>query len=447
MTVVPTNITYLDDETIVVTVNVTNASGKVTITINGTDVDLTESVDSDGKATFTVPGLVVGEYNVTAVYHDDPNYNDANASALFHVDPAESSLTVVPTNITYLDDETIVVTVPITNATGNVTITINGTDVELNEAVDSDGKVTFTVPGLVAGEYNVTAKYHDDPNYNDSEASALFHVDKANVPDANVTVVPTNITYLDAETITVTVDVTNATGNVTIKINGTDVVLTKNITEEGSNTVTFTVPGLVVGDYNVTVEYAGDANYNDTNASALFTVSPLDSNVSVEAVNITYLDNETITVTVPITNASGTVVVKINGTEVNTTTFTGEDSPTITIKVPDLAVGEYNVTVEYSDDPNYNSSNASTMFHVDKANVPDANMTVVPANIIYLDDETIVVTVNVTNATGKVTITINGTDVELTDSVGDDGKVTFTVPGLVALFLLTLPITMMRPLL
>ena len=36
----------LDDETIVVTVNVTNATGKVTITINGTDVDITESVDS-----------------------------------------------------------------------------------------------------------------------------------------------------------------------------------------------------------------------------------------------------------------------------------------------------------------------------------------------------------------------------------------------------------------
>ena len=401
MTVVPTNITYLDDETIVVTVNVTNATGKVTIKINGTDVDLTESVDSDGKATFTVPGLVVGEYNVTAVYHDDPNYNDANASALFHVDPIDSSVTVVPTNITYLENETITVSVPITNATGTVVVKINGTEVNRTKFDGTDNPtITISVPDLAVGEYNVTVEYIDDPNYNDANASALFHVDKANIPDANVTVVPTNITYLDDETITVTVNVTNATGNVTIKINGTDVVLTKNITEDGSNTVTFTVPGLVVGEYNVTVEYTDDANYNDTNASAPFHVDKAVSNVSVEAVNITYLEN-------------------------------GGDSPSYTINVPDLAVGEYNVTVEYSNDPNYNSSNASTVFHVDKANVPAANMTVVPTNITYLDDETIIVTVNVSNASGKVTITINGTDVDLTESVDSDGKATFTVPGLV----------------
>ena len=87
-------------------------------------------------------------------------------------------------------------------------------------------------------------------------------------------------------------------------------------------------------------------------------------------------------VLVQVVNNQG-AVVKINGTEVNRTTFNGVDNPSITINVPDLAVGEYNVTVEYIDDPNYNSSNASALFHVDKANIPDANVTVVPTNKFY----------------------------------------------------------------
>jgi hypothetical protein len=227
----------------------------------------------------------------------------------------------------------------------------------------------------------------------------------------------------------VTLDVPNATGKVTININGTDVE-TKDI---GTGTVTFTVPGLAVGEYNVTAKYTDDPNYNDYNVSALFHVDPAASNVNVSAVNITYNDDETITVGVNVTNASGTVVVKINGTEVNRTTFSGEDKPTIDVIVPGLAVGEYNVTVEYIDDPNYNDSDASTLFHVDKVNIPDVpdteGLVVVPTNITYLDDETITVTLDVPNATGKVTISINGTDVETKD-IGSDGTVTFTVPGL-----------------
>ena len=126
---------------------------------------------------------------------------------------------------------------------------------------------------MAVGEYNVTVEYSDDPNYNNSNASTLFHVDKADVPDANMTVVPTNITYLDDETIAVTVNVTNASGKVTIVINGSEVD-TKDV---GDGKVTFTVPGLVVGEYNVTARYHDDPNYNDANSSALFTVSPAES--------------------------------------------------------------------------------------------------------------------------------------------------------------------------
>ena len=433
--VVPTDINYLDNETIVVSVGVNNATGIVNITIKDKDnktvvldgsVVVSKNITSEGSqsVTFTVPGLVVGDYTVEVKYADDPNYEDAEISAPFTVSPANSTVTVEAVNITYLENETITVTVPISNASGKVVIKVNGTSKDERTVSGDNPSYNITIEGLAVGEYNVTVEYSDDPNYNSSNASTLFHVDKADVPDANMTVVPTNITYLDDETITVTVNVTNATGKVTITINGTDVELTDDVDKDGK--VTFTVPGLVVGEYNVTAKYHDDPNYNDAESSALFTVSPAESSVTVVPTNITYNDDETITVTVPITNATGKVTIVINGTEVETKDV-GKDGK-VTFSVPGLVVGEYNVTAKYHDDPNYNDSESSALFHVDKDDI--ANMDVSAANITYGDNETITINIGDNNATGNITIKVNGTEYGPQGLV--DGSTTFNVPGLVA---------------
>ena len=428
MTVVPTNITYLDDETITVTVNVTNATGKVTITINGTDVELTDDVDKDGKVTFTVPGLVVGEYNVTAKYHDDPNYNDAESSALFTVSPAESSVTVVPTNITYNDDETITVTVPITNATGKVTIVINGTEVETKD-VGKDGKVTFSVPGLVVGEYNVTAKYHDDPNYNDSESSALFHVDKDDI--ANMDVSAANITYGDNETITINIGDNNATGNITIKVNGTEYGPQGLV--DGSTT--FNVPGLVAGDYEVAVSYSGDDNYNATTANADFTVEKATPNVYAVGTNITYGDEDQITAIVDGKNITGNVTIYIDDEPIETVDLTQtETGGRAILNVPGLSAGNHTVKVVYNGDDNHYPNEAVDNFTVRQAK---PTMEINTDDIDYGETENINVTIagieGGVTPTGTVNVTVtgdNGVTKTFTRPINPDGTVSVPVEDL-----------------
>ena len=377
ITVEAQNITYTEDEIIVVTVGDANATGNVTITIG--DYTNTTELDENGQARFNVTGLVVGTYTVEANYSGDANYSSQIASAPFKVDKAASNVTIEVANITYGEIEYANITIPNYNATGRVIIKVDGNAYDILP-INNNTPVNLELADLAVGTHTIDVEYFDDDNYNKSIAHAEFNVTKATIPvdpanASSLIVVPTNITYLNNETIVVSVGVNNATGRVTITIkdkNGNPVVLdpsvvvSKNITEEGSQAVTFTIPDLAVGNYTVEVKYDEDANYEDAQTSAEFEVSPAVSNVTVEAVNITYLDNETITVTVPISNASGTVVVKVNGTEVNRTTFAGVDNPTIEVIVPDLAVGEYNVTVEYIDDPNYNDSDASTLFHVDK---------------------------------------------------------------------------------
>ncbi|WP_458406325.1 Ig-like domain repeat protein, partial [Methanobrevibacter sp.] len=424
LTVEATNVTYGEDVTVTVTVP-DDATGNVTISI-GTYTATKEITPGVNTVEFAVPDLEVNNYVVYANYSGDSNYESGVIFSPFHVDQANSTVIAEAVNITYGDDETITVTVVSNNATGWVTLSINGSEIG-SKKIDADGKAVFTVKDLEVGEYEVTVVYDGDRNYIGSDNTTNFTVSKADIGEENITVVPTNITYLDDETIVVSVDVPNATGKVTIRINGTDVVLSKNITEDGSQSVSFTVPGLVVGDYNVTVEYSDDANYNDINASALFTVSPEESSVVVVPTNITYNDDETITVTVPITNATGKVTITINGTEVDMTEAVNSDG-VATFTVPGLVVGEYNVTAKYHDDPNYNDSESSALFHVDKDNISDMNVNA--ANITYGDDETVTITIGDNNATGNITIKINGTEYGPQELV--DGSTTFTVPGLVA---------------
>ncbi|WP_297979945.1 Ig-like domain repeat protein [uncultured Methanobrevibacter sp.] len=436
MTVVPANITYLNNETVVVSIDVPNATGIVTIKINGTDIELSKNIAEEGSQSisFTVEGLVVANYTVTAYYSDDVNYNDAELSANFTVDKAASSVELEVANpIVYNDNETIAVTVPITNASGTLVVKVNGSKVNETrfDGVDSPS-VTLIVPGLAVGEYNVTAEYINDVNYNDSESSALFNVTKAEIPvdpdnASSLIVVPEDIVYLDDEIILVSVGVNNATGNVTVRINGTDIVLTKNITEEGSQSVTFNVSGLVVGEYNVTVDYTDDANYKDATTSGLFNVAKAPSALEIEVEDIIYGANETIAISVPITNASGTIVVKVNGIEINRTSFDSEDLPLVEILIEKPSVAQYNVSVEYIDDVNYLDSNNSSIFTVSKAD-PSEAMDIIATNVTYGSDVIVNVTVPA-DASGNITIRIN----DYTDTIeitAGETIVSFTVPDL-----------------
>ncbi len=123
------------------------------------------------------------------------------------------------------------------------------------------------------------------------------------------------------------------------------------------------VPVLPAGKYNVTVTYNGDANYTSATGKANFTVSAIDSNVSVDVSNITYGDNETIRFNVT-DGATGTVNITVTGVDGVVATF--NDVP-IANGVADLPTGNYSVNVTYSGDNNFNPSSAVANFTVNNA--------------------------------------------------------------------------------
>ena len=441
VTVNVTNITYGDDET--VKFNVTEgATGAVNITVTGDDgvnVAFTNVPISNGTVGVNVAGLAAGNYTVKVDYGGDNNYNPSSAEADFTVEKATPAVNVTTSDIDYGSTESIEVNVTGVDGgvtpTGDVTIVVtNGSGEVYRQTVPiSDGVVSVDTSKFPAGDYNVTVTYNGDQNYTGATGKANFTV---NMISSSVTVNVTNITYGDDETVKFNVT-EGATGAVNITVTGDDGVNVAFTNVPISNgTVGVNVAGLAAGNYTVNVTYGGDNNYNPSSGKADFTVNKADSSVDIQTEGISYHDIENINITVvgveggltPTGTVNVTVVDENGVTKTYTDLPVGSDGK-VTVPVKDLPAGNYNITVDYSGDENYNPSTAKDRFTVSKINTPIDLDTV---NITYGDDETITVTVP-DDATGNVTITIMDNESNVIESKEVPiirGTAELTVPGL-----------------
>ena len=294
-------------------------------------------------------------------------------------------------------------------ATGIVSIVVAGQeyDIQLEE-----GKGNYTISGLSARPYTVTAYCRGDENYLISNSSAHFTVNKKNTP---IDVVVTNATVGSIEFITVTVD-TNASGNILLNINGSTYY---SVIEKG--VAKFNVTGLLVGNYTAVVTYEGDDcfNTNTTNASiktekitTLINITPVGPITAGELITFIIETSENIT---------DLITIEIG--EENYQTFIVNGNGTLTVVI--LENGTYTAAVYYAGDDEYYAAQNSTDFVVNAKLPTEINITV--QNITVGDDLTVYV--NVTDgATGWLYIVIAGTayNVELNDS-----KANITVSNLI----------------
>ncbi|WP_407422243.1 Ig-like domain repeat protein [Methanobrevibacter sp.] len=148
---------------------------------------------------------------------------------------------------------------------------------------------------------------------------------------------------------------------------------------------------------------------NDTNSSNNYytsdnvTADKLDTPIILIPQNITYGDDEIITVILP-SNATGTVNITVNGKPYDDLPI---DGGIVELTIPDLAGGDYNVTVVYGGDKTYVANSTDGKFNVAKA-VPIITIEVV--DIWHGEIEVLNVTVN---APGTVNITVFGITIEV----------------------------------
>ncbi|WP_407379214.1 Ig-like domain repeat protein [Methanobrevibacter sp.] len=419
MDITPVNITYGDNETIIIELP-ENATGTVNITVgNKTFVDIPVE---NGTVNITVPDLPAGNYTVDVTYSGNENYTSTNGSEPFNVKKVDTPIDLDTQNIFYGDVEVIVVTLP-EDVTGTVNITVG--DKTYENVPVNNGKAELPIDDLGGGTYPVEVVYGGDNNHNGNSTTGSFVVSPVK---PIITIEVEDIWVGEVEILNITV---NAPGSVNITVNGITVtvslengvvttdVLAVGIHEDYNGRATWNIINLPVGLYPAFTIYGGNENYTSVNTSDVFRVRALPTSLDITTHDIYVGEDESIQVLVNYTDAKGNITITVDGRNYTSPVENGKAQFT----VPGLKAGEYDVEAYYSGDDKYLPSNATGEFKVSKF-TPTIN-TEAP-DIKVGEDGVITVTVP-SDATGTITIVVEGK--EYTATI-DNGKAIFVVPGL-----------------
>ena len=320
-------------------VNNAPLNGNVIVTVNGKEYTVKVT---DGKGIATGDKLAAGTYAFAAAWAGNDNYNIVTENGDFKVNKIDSTVAVNADDIKVGENVTVTVNVP-TDATGDVIIIVDGVDYTV--AIEN-GKAVKTIADLKANDYTVTVKYSGDNNYNANQNTTEFTVSKISDYNMNITVPEFK------EGVNSTINVVlpkDATGTVTVEIGGKN--YTANVTDGVANVI---IPGLGVGDYNITTTYSGDAKYDLMTKKGNITVIPnVDVNLDVDDVVMVYHDGTRLVAKLtdyqgkPIVNA--TIYFNINGVNYARTT---DANGTASIGL-NLESGAYPVIVAYNGSASY----------------------------------------------------------------------------------------------
>ena len=360
-------------------VNNTNLTGNVIVTINNKNYSV---VVINGKGNVSADKLPTGLYNFSATWAGNDNYNGTNISGGFKINKIDSTIAINVEDIKVGENATIIVNLD-SDATGNVTITLDNQNytVAINE-----GQTIKVIGGLKAGTYDVFVKYIGDNNYNSAQNTTKFTVLKISDYNMDVTVPE----FKEGVNSSVGVDLPkDAEGTVTVEIKGKK--YTANII---NGTAKVNIPGLGVGDYNITTTYSGDAKYVSMTKKGNITVIPnMDVNLYVDDVVMIYHDGTRLVA--KLTDYQGRPIVNdiiyftING---KTYAKTTDDNGTVSMGL-NLDSKVYTATVSYNESEVYSKISKNVTVTI--------NPTVISEDLVKMYQNDTRFYVKFTDSTGK----------------------------------------------
>ena len=397
----------VDEEFIVfVTVTPEGATGNYSVFIDGVDVteEYGELIIFDGEGSFIVSGLAAGNHTIGVRYNGDENYN---ASELVEkiievnkINVTEDDVFVAGSIVDYGENSTVLFQLAFEDATGNVTITVNGTDYVF-ELVD--GSADIVLPAFPASEYeDLAIVYSGDDKYNGYETTVDFYVNKAFV-DWELVSIPDEIDVRETVGIILAwTDPENAPGKFNITVDGEEIgVFTFDEVKQGIPLDCFNTSGL----YIIMVTPLKDPNYEYADAAIiLVTVNTIEPEMELNVTeNPVVGDVIEVTVTLP-EDATGYVAVEVDGQIIELGAELQDG--TATIDLGDLAKGNHTVVVTYLGDDVYSEATEMLTFEVAKANAT-IEIEVEPSVLVTGDDAVITITLP-EDVTNYVIVDVNG---------------------------------------
>ena len=322
------------------TLNITSVNG-ITTTVGDKFVD--------GKIQVIFTPTATGEASVTT------NLYGVTSTIKFNVGKTLSDLHIYTNDIKVNEDLVIKVALESSRPTGTVTVNINNKSYTINLV---NGTGFTTISGLAGGEYEITAKYNGDDNYEEAIATSSVKVNKI-ASSMDITVDITDVTTIVADlpkdaTGKVIFTVDNKTKNANIK-NGKAYIVLFDLDD---------------GVHTVHAVYGGDNNYFGCEASEQFSKTKLNSTLTVNANDAKVGEDVVVSVIVMPAPGSDGSSVNITIGDKSTIVKVDKDTGKASLKVSDLAAGNYTVKVVYNGNGLYNGCENTTNIKITGYSVP-----------------------------------------------------------------------------
>jgi hypothetical protein len=377
---------------------------------------------SGGTVTLTTgSNLTVGVHSITCVYSGDGTYAGSTSSVFTEtIGKGVPSLSLSSSPNPSSTGQNVSITVQIfqTSATGSIQFLDNTTVLATVSAVN--GTAVYTTTSLAAGSHSLSATYSGDANWQAASTLTPYTQTVKALTTTSVTAQPSPVASGQSVTITATVSPAGATGTVQF-LDGPTVLGTVALS---AGSAALSTSALSAGSHTITANYSGDSGNNPSSGMANLTVKkPTITTVSSNNNPQQYGIAVQLIAQVSPAAATGTVQFFDGAQPLGSASLSGG---TVTLATSTLALGSHSITCVYSGDAAYAGGASSALTETITKGVPSLSLSSSPnpsstgqsvsitvqifqtsatGTIQFLDNTTVLATVNAVNGTAVYTTT------------------------------------------
>lgn len=378
-----------------------------TITLHAGAIELgVATLDAFGNAVISTDGVAAGitpgDYEITAIYSGDGNFNSVTTSAVnLQVLKGVTSTSISASGTSTQWGQSTTFTATVTrnpNApalSGSVTFFEGTTDLGTVALVSGSAALTLALP---VGDHDVHAVFN---------ATSLFATSASNATSITVLTADTSAALdvtenaVFGENVTLAVTIASPAGTPTGSVSFFDGLISLGSATLDNGIATLSITALSVGTHSITAVYAGDANFSATTSTAkTATITAASSSVQLTSnlESATFGQSLTITAAVSAAASSGNVTgqVEFFDGEVSLGVF-ALNAGVASFTSAALATGAHALSATYLGDTNHTGSSAA----ITQTVAPASTSILVTTSDVYVGSPTIVAASVTTLAPGN----------------------------------------------
>ncbi|MGV8968341.1 MAG: Ig-like domain-containing protein, partial [Cellulomonas sp.] len=250
-------------------------TGTVQVSIDGVNVGGIQTVNAQGRVTYTTATLSAGSHTVVASYGGSATFAGSGSATFTQLVNTAASATAVTSSVNRaVSGQTVTFTARVTPAAavGSVQFLLDGANVGGPVTLDATGRATWVTNALTVGAHTVSAVYSGSVNY--SPSTSANRAQTVNMARSRTTVVSSGTPALFQSSVvftaTVAVRAPGAgipTGTVQFRIDGVDAGPAIPVNSSGQ--AAYVTNLLTIGRHTVTAVYSGDGNVSTSTSGAI----------------------------------------------------------------------------------------------------------------------------------------------------------------------------------